>query len=61
MDKKLLQEFKDAFLMLDRDGDGRISSEELGFVMRTLGHKVSDWQLKQMMKMIDGDGKNNRV
>ncbi len=38
------------------DGDGSISWEELGFVMKTLGHKVSEIQLKKIMKLIDENG-----
>ena len=38
------------------DGDGKISWEELGFVMKTLGHKVSETQLKEIMKLIDENG-----
>lgn len=56
MDKKDLEDFREAFLMLDRDGDGRISWEELGYVMKTLGHKVSETHLKEIMKLIDDNG-----
>lgn len=38
------------------DGDGRISWEELGYVMKTLGHRVSENQLKEIMKLIDENG-----
>ncbi len=38
------------------DGDGRISWEELGYVMKTLGHRVSEGQLKEIMKLIDENG-----
>lgn len=40
-----------------QDGDGRISWEELGYVMKTLGHRVSENQLKEIMKLIDENGK----
>ena len=43
--------------MFLKDGDGSISWEELGFVMKTLGHKVSEKQLKAIMKLIDENGK----
>ena len=31
------EEFKEAFSLFDKDGDGTISNKELGVVMRTLG------------------------
>jgi hypothetical protein len=42
--------------LLILDGDGQISWEELGFVMKTLGHKVSESHLKEIMKLIDENG-----
>lgn len=56
MDNKEFEEFKEAFMILDRDGNGRISWEELGFVMKTLGHRVSDDHLQAIMKLIDENG-----
>mmetsp|Transcript_147483 Transcript_147483/g.209368 ORF Transcript_147483/g.209368 Transcript_147483/m.209368 type:complete len:149 (-) Transcript_147483:5-451(-) len=32
-----IAEFKEAFALFDRDGDGKISSSEIGTVMRSLG------------------------
>ena len=31
------QEFKDVFSLFDKDGDGTVSTKELGVVMRALG------------------------
>lgn len=42
--------------LLLSDGDGRISWEELGYVMKTLGHKVSEQHLKEIMRLIDDNG-----
>lgn len=39
------QEFKDAFLLFDRDGSGSITTEELGTVMRQLGQVPNAVQL----------------
>ena len=46
------------YCYLKKDGDGRISWEELGYVMKTLGHRVSEHQLKEIMKLIDENGIN---
>lgn len=32
-----IEEFKEAFYLFDKDGDGNITALELGIVMRTLG------------------------
>lgn len=34
-----IAEFRDAFLVYDKDGDGTMSLKELGAVMRSLGKK----------------------
>ena len=40
-----------------KDGDGKISTKELGIVMRSLGETKSDEQLEQMIAEVDVDGK----
>ena len=44
--------------MFDKDGNGYISEEELRFVMMNIGEKMSDDEVKEMMREadIDGDG-----
>eukprot|EP00759_Apiculatamorpha_spiralis_P026793 PhF_6_TR29452/c0_g1_i1/m.43647/K02183/CALM; calmodulin len=39
-----LIEFKDAFMMFDPDNDGVITTEELCFIMSTLGKSMTDVQ-----------------
>ncbi|KAG8783824.1 hypothetical protein FRC15_004478 [Serendipita sp. 397] len=51
-----IAEFKDSFSDLDKDGDGRITTEELGAAMRSLGLKPSDKELDFMVKQVDVDG-----
>jgi Ca2+-binding EF-hand superfamily protein len=49
-------EFKQAFHVFDKDGDGTISVKELGIVMRSLGQNPSDEELKEMLDEVDTDG-----
>ncbi|XP_065060892.1 uncharacterized protein LOC135688111 isoform X1 [Rhopilema esculentum] len=51
-----LEEFKEHFEMFDKDGDGTITTNELGTVMRNLGQNPSQDDLKQMISEVDEDG-----
>jgi len=51
-----LNEFREAFSVFDKDGDGTISEKELGTVMRALGLNPTEEELTQMVKEVDQDG-----
>ena len=51
-----LSEFKEAFTLFDKDGDGTISSKELGTVMRSLGQNPTEAELTDMINEVDADG-----
>lgn len=49
-------EFKEAFSLFDRDGDGTITTNELGTVMRSLGQNPTEIELQDMINEVDEDG-----
>eukprot|EP01113_Clastostelium_recurvatum_P007184 TRINITY_DN1332_c0_g1_i1.p1 TRINITY_DN1332_c0_g1~~TRINITY_DN1332_c0_g1_i1.p1 ORF type:complete len:153 (+),score=49.56 TRINITY_DN1332_c0_g1_i1:72-530(+) len=48
-----ISEFKEAFQLFDRDNDGKISTGELGTVMRSLGQNPTQAELKDIVKEVD--------
>lgn len=50
-----IAEFKEAFQIFDKDGDGLITTKELGTVMRSLGQNLSEEELKTMIEEVDTD------
>ena len=49
-------EFKEAFGLFDKDGDGTISNKELGTVMRSLGQNLTEVEIQDMINEVDADG-----
>ena len=49
-------DFKEAFSLLDKDGDGTITTKELGILMRSLGENPTEQELEQIFLEIDMDG-----
>lgn len=54
--KHEMKEFRDAFRLFDKDGDGSITKEELGSVMRSLGQFARVNEIQEMLTEIDVDG-----
>ena len=52
----MVAELQQAFALFDKDGDGTITTRELGTVMRSLGHDPSDVELQDMLNEFDADG-----
>lgn len=57
--KSQMKEFREAFRLFDKDGDGSITKEELGSVMRSLGQFARVEELREMLLEIDLDGDGN--
>ena len=51
-----IAEFKEAFSLFDKDGDGTITTKELGTVMRSLGQNPTQAELQNMINEVDADG-----
>lgn len=60
-DKESEEEIIQAFQMFDKDNNGYISAAELRHVMSTLGEKITESDVEEMIREadIDGDGKVN--
>lgn len=53
-----IAEFKEAFSLFDKDGDGTITTKELGTVMRSLGQNPTEAELQDMINEVDADGES---
>ncbi|KAF0984612.1 hypothetical protein FDP41_000511 [Naegleria fowleri] len=48
-----IDEYMESFRLFDRDQDGFISTEELKHIMTTLGEKLSDHEVEDLLKEAD--------
>ena len=51
-------EFKEAFSLFDAKGNGSISDQDLGVIMRSLGQNPTEKEIEEMIKEVDVDGKH---
>ena len=56
LSEEKIAEFRAAFEIFDKDRDGKITTEELGHIMRNLGSSPTDIELKEMINEVDLDG-----
>lgn len=56
LSEEQISEFKDAFSLFDKEGDGTITTRDLGIVMRSLGETPSEAEIQDMLNEIDPDG-----
>ena len=50
-----MEEFKQAFALFDKDGNGHVDANELGQVLASLGQIPAEDELKRMISEVDGD------
>ncbi|KXJ70596.1 hypothetical protein RP20_CCG023057 [Aedes albopictus] len=50
-----IEELKEAFSLFDTNGDGTITSSELGTVLRSLGKNVSDAEVEELLMEVSVD------
>ena len=51
-----IAEFQEAFKLFDKNGDGTITTEELGTIMKSLGQNPTKTELEDIIKDVDNDG-----
>lgn len=51
-------EYQDAFALFDKDGNGTITTKELGRTMRQLGFHFGEQDLHDMISEVDADGQS---
>ncbi|XP_073303515.1 calmodulin-1-like [Primulina huaijiensis] len=56
LNEEQIVEFKEAFSLFDKDGDGCITIEELATVIRSLDQNPSEEELQDMINEVDSDG-----
>ncbi|KAL6640476.1 hypothetical protein ACP70R_021599 [Stipagrostis hirtigluma subsp. patula] len=56
LSKEQIKEFREAFNLFDKDGDGTITTKELGTVMKSLGQSPTEAELRDMIDEVDADG-----
>lgn len=56
IDYNSIPEMREAFDIFDKDKNGKISTKELGTVMRSLGQNPTQKEIDDMIKGADKDG-----
>ncbi|ELU00395.1 hypothetical protein CAPTEDRAFT_170361 [Capitella teleta] len=56
LSEEQIGEFREAFSLFDKNGDGKITTSELGTVMRSLGQNPTEAELQDMVNEVDSDG-----
>ena len=51
-----MAEYKEVFSLFDKDGDGSITTDELGVVLKSLGQNPTEAELLDLISEVDADG-----
>ncbi|KAI8988919.1 calmodulin [Pilobolus umbonatus] len=51
-----IADYREAFSLFDKDGDGSITTKELGTVLRSIGKNPTEAELHDMVNEVDRDG-----
>ncbi|CAG5110485.1 Oidioi.mRNA.OKI2018_I69.chr2.g4884.t1.cds [Oikopleura dioica] len=51
--KELVDEIRTTFKIFDQDDDGKITTKELGTVLRSLGQNPTDGELQELINQVD--------
>ena len=54
-------ELSEAFFLFDYDKDKKITTKELGAVVRSVGLNPTQSELNEMIKEVEASGKNNSL
>ncbi len=54
-------EFKEAFHLFDKNGDGFITANDIGTVMRALGQNPTEAEIQDMFIEVDATGLNGKL
>ena len=55
-DSETTEEIQDSFRVFDKEGGGTISAAELRHIMTTIGEKLTDEEVDEMLREADLDG-----
>lgn len=57
----LLPEFREAFTLFDKDGDGEIDIDELVKTLKSLGKNPSQEEINELVRDFDANGKESLI
>ena len=52
----VVTEFKEAFMLFDKNGEGSISATDLATVMRQIGQNPTEAEMEETIREVDRDG-----
>eukprot|EP00906_Rhabdomonas_costata_P016358 RCo023460 len=55
LSQEQITEYKEAFNLFDKDNDGKITTRELGTVIRSLGQNPTESEIQTMIREVDAD------